>query len=140
VRGLVHLTAALAVAAVAVAFGRWLRDPAPGGPVLALLAGAVVCVVALRWLYRPGGLGRRGDPAPVVAAPPPADPADPRLDLNTASVAELQRLPGIGPVGARRIVAERERGGPFRSPGDLVRVAGFGPSRVRGLVGRVRAD
>ena len=67
-RGLVHLTAALAVAAVAVAFGRWLRDPAPGGPVLALLAGAVVCVVALRWLYRPGGLGRRGDPAPVVAA------------------------------------------------------------------------
>ena len=134
-RGLVHLCAALALAAVAVAFGRWLRDPAPGGPLLALLAGALVCGVALRHLYRPGGLGRRR-----VAAgeePEPA-PRDDRLDLNTASVAELQQLPGIGPVGAKRIVAERERGGPFRSPGELTRVAGFGPSRVRGLVGRVR--
>jgi competence protein ComEA len=135
VRGLVHLCAALALAAVAVAFGRWLRDPAPGGPLLALLAGALVCGVALRHLYRPGGLGRRRT-APK-AEPEPATPED-RLDLNTASAAELQRLPGIGPVGAKRIVAERERGGPFRSPGELTRVAGFGPSRVRGLVGRVR--
>jgi competence ComEA-like helix-hairpin-helix protein len=135
VRGLVHLCAALALAAVAVAFGRWLRDPAPGGPLLALLAGALVCGVALRHLYRPGGLGRRRVAA--EAQPEPAPPDD-RLDLNTASAAELQRLPGIGPVGAKRIVAERERGGPFRSPGELTRVAGFGPSRVRGLAGRVR--
>ena len=135
-RGLVHLCAALALAAVAVAFGRWLRDPAPGGPLLALLAGALVCGVALRHLYRPGGPGRQRA-ARDVEQPPPAPPDD-RLDLNTASAAELQRLPGIGPVGAKRIVAERERGGPFRSPGDLTRVAGFGPSRVRGLVGRLR--
>ena len=70
--------------------------------------------------------------------PPPAPPADDRLDLNVASALELQRLPGIGPVGARRIVEERDAGGPYRSVGDLVRVAGFGPSRVRGLAGRVR--
>jgi competence protein ComEA len=133
VRGLVHLCATLALAAVAVAFGRWLREPTPGAPLLALLAAALVCAVALRHLYRPGGLGRR----PVAPEAEPA-PSDDRLDLNTASAAELQRLPGIGPVGARRIVAERERGGPFRSPGDLTRVAGFGPSRVRGLVGRLR--
>jgi competence ComEA-like helix-hairpin-helix protein len=139
VRGLVHLCAALALAAVAVAFGRWLRDPTPGGPLLALVGAALVCAVALRHLYRPGGPGRAGvarleDREPRPAVPPRED----RLDLNTASAAELQRVPGIGPVGARRIVAERERGGPFRSPGDLVRVAGFGPSRVRGLVGRLR--
>ena len=64
--------------------------------------------------------------------------ADDRVDLNRASAVELQQLPGIGPVGARRIVEERETGGPYRSIADLVRVAGFGPSRVRGLGGRVR--
>ena len=69
-----------------------------------------------------------------VAAPPP----DHRIDLNAADAVELQQLPGIGPVGARRIVEERELGGPYRSVGDLARVAGFGPSRVRGLSGRVR--
>jgi len=132
VRGLVHLAAALGLAAVAVAFGRWLRDPVPGGPLLALLAAALLCAVALRQLYRPGGLGR------AQIAPEPPSP-DGRIDLNTASAAELERLPGIGPVGAGRIVAERERNGPFRSPGDLVRVAGFGPSRVRALRPHVRA-
>jgi competence ComEA-like helix-hairpin-helix protein len=135
VRGLVHLAAALGLAAVAVAFGRWLRDLVPGGPLLALLAATLLCAVALRRLYRPGGLGRR---RPRTAPQPPR--RDDRLDLNTASAAELERLPGIGPVGAGRIVAERERNGPFRSPGDLVRVAGFGPSRVRALRPRVRAD
>jgi competence ComEA-like helix-hairpin-helix protein len=135
VRGLVHLIAAIAVAAVAVAFGRWLRDPVPGGALLALLAAGIVCAVALRHLYRPGGVGRRAPRSGAEAE----SPADDRLDLNTASAAELARVAGIGPVGARLIVDERERNGPFRAPGDLARVAGFGPSRVRGLAGRVRA-
>jgi competence protein ComEA len=136
VRGLIHLVAALGLTAVAIAFGRWLRDPAPGGPALLLVAAAALCALALRRLYRPGGLGR----AALVAAPaPPPLPRDDRIDLNSASVAELRRLPGIGSVGARRIVEERELNGPYRSVGDLVRVAGFGPSRVRGLASRVRA-
>jgi competence protein ComEA len=133
VRGLVHFAAVLALAAVAIALGRWLRDPQPGGPQLALLAAALLCGVALRRLYRPGGLGRRVEPEDV---PPPPDE---RLDLNAASAHELERLPGIGPVGAGRIVEEREANGPFRSVGDLVRVAGFGPSRIHGLGNRVRA-
>ena len=134
-RGLLDLLAVLALAGVALAFGRWLRDPAPGGPLIALVAAALVCAVALRRLYRPGGPAR-----PPERAPDPAfAPRDERLDLNTAGAAELQRVPGIGPVGAERIVAERERNGPFRSPGDLVRVAGFGPSRVRALQSRIRA-
>jgi competence ComEA-like helix-hairpin-helix protein len=137
VRGLIHLAAALALAAVAIAFGRWLREPEPGGPLLVLAAAAALCGLALRRLYRPGGLGRV---APVVvAAPPPPPLRDDRLDLNRASVAELRGLPGIGPVGAGRIVEEREENGPYRSVGDLVRVVGFGPGRVRGLGSRVRA-
>lgn len=134
-RALIHLAAVLALAAVALAFGRWLRDPAPGAPLILLIAAALLCALALRQLYRPGGLGRTVTVA--VAEPPP--PADDRLDLNRAGVTELRRLPGIGPVGARRIVEERERNGPYRSIGDLVRVAGFGPSRIRGLGNRVRA-
>ena len=137
-RAVVHLAAGLALTALAFAFGRWLRDPQPGGPLLVVLGAAFVCALALRRLYGPGGIGRRAEPVTVAPPPPPAPPPDDRLDLNTASAAELQRLPGIGPVGAGRIVEERELGGPFRSVGDLVRVSGFGPGRVRGLVGRVR--
>ena len=134
-RALVHLAAALALAGLAFAFGRWLRDPSPGGPLLILLGASVLWIAAARRLYAPGGLGRAA--APVAVAPPP-EPPDDRIDLNAAAAAELERLPGIGPVGARQIVEEREAGGPYRSVGDLVRVAGFGPSRVRGLSGRVR--
>jgi len=140
VRAVVHLATGLAVAAVAFAFGRWLRDPEPGGTLIVLLLAVGIVVLAARRLYGPVGLGRAPaatTPAPAVVEPPPPPPDD-RLDLNHASAAELQRLPGIGPVGAGRIVEEREAGGPYRSVGDLVRVAGFGPSRVRGLGGRVK--
>jgi competence protein ComEA len=135
VRAAVHLAAALALAALAFAVGRWLRDPSPGGSLLILLGAAILWVVAVRRLYGPGGLGRAPDPDPVVAPP---EPPDDRIDLNEADASQLQRLPDIGPVGARRIVEEREIGGPYRTVGDLVRVAGFGPSRVRGLGGRLK--
>ena len=49
--------------------------------------------------------------------------------MNTASLGELQRLPGIGPVTARKIVAAR----PFTSPGDLDRVSGIGPKKLAAI-------
>lgn len=49
-----------------------------------------------------------------------------RLDPNTAPADELDRLPGVGPALARRIVEERARA-PFRSVADLTRVPGVGP-------------
>jgi competence ComEA-like helix-hairpin-helix protein len=138
VRAAVHLAAALGLAALAFAVGRWLHDPSPGGPFLILLGAAILWIVAVRRLYRPGELGREPEPEPVVVAPEPPTPPDDPIDLNAADAAELQRLPGIGPVGARRIVEQREAAGPYCTVGDLVRVAGFVPSRVRGLSGRVR--
>jgi competence protein ComEA len=136
VRAAIHVATGLALVALAFAIGRWLRDPSPGGPLL-ILAGAALLFTAAAWrLYAPGGLARA--PAVFVPPPPRAEPPDDRIDLNAAGAGELQQLPGIGPVGARRIVEEREAGGPYRSIGDLVRVAGFGPSRVRGLGGRVK--
>lgn len=53
-----------------------------------------------------------------------------RIDPNGAPPVELERLPGVGPATARRIVEEREAR-PFRWTGDLERVAGVGPATVR---------
>jgi competence protein ComEA len=71
-------------------------------------------------------------------APPPDEPASPgvlpdgRIDLNTASQAELETLPGVGPARARAIIAEREAR-PFRVAGDLRRVPGIGEATFQRL-------
>ena len=61
-----------------------------------------------------------------------------RIDVNTAGVAELERLPGVGWTLARRIVAARREGGRFGSAADLARVRGVGPRTVEALDSRVR--
>lgn len=55
------------------------------------------------------------------------------VDVNTASQAALEAIPGLGPHRAAAIVAERGQGGPFSSVDDLVRVKGIGPSTVQDL-------
>jgi competence protein ComEA len=73
-------------------------------------------------------------PAPVKSGK--LRPGDPPLDVNSASEEELQRLPGIGPVMARKIIAARTAE-PFKVPDDLRRVKGIGPKtmdRLRPLV------
>lgn len=49
------------------------------------------------------------------------------IHLNTATAGELELLPGVGPVLARRIMAYRERAGGFESPEDILAVSGIGP-------------
>ena len=60
------------------------------------------------------------------------------LNLNTATVADLDALPGIGPVLAQRIVDHRTAHGPFTSVDQLDEVSGIGPAIFTDLVGRVR--
>jgi competence protein ComEA len=60
-------------------------------------------------------------------------PPPPAINVNEASVDELMRLPGVGRRAAARIVAERERNGPFESVADLTRVKRFDDARVRRL-------
>ncbi len=52
-------------------------------------------------------------------ATPAANPGG-RLNLNRATQRDLDALPGIGAVRAQRIVASRDRDGPFKDPFDLV--------------------
>lgn len=66
-----------------------------------------------------------------------ATPAEP-IDLNTADLAALDSLPGIGPATARAILEERARRGGFRSTRDLLRVPGIGEGRFARLKDRVR--
>ena len=60
------------------------------------------------------------------------------VDVNAASVAELQALPGLGPSRAEALVLERIRSGPFAGLEDLERVHGFGPAMRRSLAPFVR--
>jgi competence protein ComEA len=75
-----------------------------------------------RWLpCLPGA--RRAEPR---GAKPSAAP----IDLNSASAADLEALPGIGPAKAQQIIAWRERHGRFRRVVDLRRLRGFGRKTV----------
>jgi len=55
------------------------------------------------------------------------------VDLNTADESELETLPGVGPELAERIVAFRERTGPYASSDDLLDVAGMTPGKLDAL-------
>ncbi len=54
-----------------------------------------------------------------------------KVVLNSATVAELDRLPGIGPALAKRIVDFREKNGPFERLEDLQQVPGIGPAKFQ---------
>ena len=76
-------------------------------------------LMAMPWLW-----------CPEVAA------AD-KLDLNQATVEELDGLPGVGPAIARRIVAFREKNGAFKRIEDLMNVRGIGEKTFLRLRDRI---
>jgi len=55
------------------------------------------------------------------------------VDVNVATVSELDALPGVGLATAAAIVAERERNGPFVNVSDLERVPGIGPAKLAAI-------
>jgi competence protein ComEA len=111
-------------------------------------------------IARAGGVTRRAARASVNLAAPVADgeqvlvppvagglggssssPGVPKagpVNLNSASVEQLDALPGIGPVTARKIVDYRREHGPFTSVDQLDAIPGIGPARVAELRGLVR--
>lgn len=71
-----------------------------------------------------------------TAASPPqkkkAPPASP-LDLNVATVEQLEQLPGIGPATAKAIVRFREKSGPYRRVEDLLAIRGITKRKLEKL-------
>jgi competence ComEA-like helix-hairpin-helix protein len=59
------------------------------------------------------------------------------ININSASVNELDALPGIGPVIAGRIVDFRKTNGPFAGLNDVDRVKGIGPALLQKLGDRI---
>ncbi|WP_344863130.1 ComEA family DNA-binding protein [Planomonospora alba] len=85
----------------------------------------------------PGGPAGAG-PAGAAAPPAPADPAATLIDLNTATPEQLEQLPGVGEVLARRITEYRDGHGGFRSVGQLREVSGIGEKKYAEMKDRVR--
>jgi competence protein ComEA len=77
--------------------------------------------------------------SPIVATPLPQVVATTTelININTASNAELDTLPGIGPTTAQKIVDYRTQNGPFVSTEDIINVPGIGPGtyeRIKDLI------
>lgn len=74
----------------------------------------------------------------------PSEPTAPALggplDLNTASAAELEALPGIGPVLAERIMSYRAEHGPFTSVDQLMDIEGISTATLEELLPFITVD
>ena len=88
-----------------------------------------------------GGAGGAGGVAGVAGAGGAANSAVPQLiNINLASVVELEQLPGVGPATAKAIVAYREKNGAFLKVEDLLKVRGIGPAKLSEILPRARVN
>jgi len=83
---------------------------------------AAVLAVAFAVLVAPGFASAESKPQPAG-----------RVNINTASVAQLEALPGIGAQLAARIVEHRQKAGSFRSTQELLSVRGIGEKNLAKL-------
>ncbi|MGD8699958.1 MAG: LptF/LptG family permease [Gemmatimonadales bacterium] len=78
------------------------------------------------------------------STPTAVDPSEPTpsgaIDVNHATIEELERLPGIGRTRAISIVRWRDEHGPFEQVVDLLEVPGIGPAILLRLEGQVRVE
>jgi competence protein ComEA len=75
---------------------------------------------------------RRGAPGAAGSASSPGAPTGP-VQLSTATLEELDTLPGVGPATAQKILDYREKHGAFSSVDELDAVPGIGPKRLEQL-------
>jgi competence protein ComEA len=80
-------------------------------------------------IYRAGSSSRTGSKAAVPRGP---------VNLNRATISQLDSLDGIGPVIAKRIIAYRTINGPFTAVEDLLKVSGIGDAKFAQIKEKIR--
>lgn len=63
-----------------------------------------------------------------------------QVNINQATIKDLEALPSIGPVLAQRIIDERNRVGKFSSLEDLLKVKGIGPKILERIKDKIRIE
>ena len=101
-----------------------------------LLAAALVLVLALSFCVRAGRQPPERYAPPLHETDAAALQRAGKLNLNLASIEELDEIPGIGPALAGAIVAHRAENGPFESVDDLLDVDGIG----EGVLAEIRPE
>jgi competence protein ComEA len=102
------------------------------GPVRHQFVTALVVVAAALALAAPGGAA----PVQEKAAEAKASPA-PAVNINTAPAEQLERLPGVGPKTAARIVEYRQKNGGFKKVEELMNVRGIGEKAFLKMKGQL---
>ncbi|MFN2154767.1 MAG: helix-hairpin-helix domain-containing protein [Anaerolineae bacterium] len=84
---------------------------------------------------------RRGEAAPAATSPGGAAPSSPfaagPININRATIEELDALPGVGPAIAGRIVSYREAYGAFATIEEIMNVQGIGPATFEEIKGMI---
>jgi competence protein ComEA len=79
-----------------------------------------------------------GYPATPAAQPAAkSSPVEAKININTATATELDKLPGVGPALAGRIVEYRSANGPFKEGADLKNVKGLGAAKYEKLKDKI---
>ena len=102
-----------------------MRWPRAAQRVLIVLAAALLALAIV--------LARKAARTPIAVSVPDDPRLDVRLEINGATPADLETLPGVGAALAGRVVAYRSEHGPFRSVDELRRVPGFSEKLVAAL-------
>ena len=74
-----------------------------------------------------------GNNSTVKSRGPKGNMPNTRIDINTASAAELQTLPGIGPSTVERIIQYRNQNGRFKRVSDLINISGIGAKKLEAI-------
>jgi len=80
-----------------------------------------------------GAVASAGGGTPSTGGPAQSAAVGGKVNINTASVSELDTLPGVGPSTAQKIVDDRTANGPYKRIEDLMRVSGIGEKKFESL-------
>ncbi|MDO4910370.1 MAG: ComEA family DNA-binding protein [Corynebacterium sp.] len=72
-----------------------------------------------------------------IGEAPAAAAESAKVSINTATAAELEKLPGIGPATAHAIVVHREKNGPFEKLEDITEIKGIGPRTLERFIDQI---